>query len=608
MEPTASASDQIDDLTTLNQIVETLNRAVDVRGALDAALGRLVELMGLETGWIFVREAAVSDGGAAGGYTLAAHRSLPPGLAPDDAGVWRPGCKCQGMAAQGRLTGAYNEVRCSRLAHVRGDRRGLAVHASAPLRSGDRDLGILNVAAPDWSAFSPRALALLTNVGNQMGVALERARLFDLLKERRIDEQAALLAMTGQLLGRSDLDDLMVYLVEEVRRLLRADACALLVPGEAPDQLVFGAASGWHVDPVASRYRVIGHAGGGPGRVMRSREPLLVEDLEASAEGTCGADWMRSEGFRGHAVVPLVVDGRSIGALMIDTRRPRLLDRDEVRFLRLMANQAALAIEQARLLQEEIGRQRLEQELAVGRRIQFSMLPEGCPVAPGWQFAAAYRPARQVGGDFYDYFELPGESRRLGIVIADVADKGVPAALFMALSRSVIRATAIDGRGPAATLTQANGLILKDSQGSLFVTAFYAVLDTGTGQLTYANAGHNRTLWRQAGTGQVQELAARGIALSVLEDVDLEEREIDVAPGDVLVFYTDGVTEAMDADGQPFGVERLRQVVAAAADANPDQIVAAVEEAVRAFVGDAPQSDDIALFVVKRSTSLEKSS
>jgi len=345
---------------------------------------------------------------------------------------------------------------------------------------------------------------------------LERARLFDLLKERRIDEQAALLAMTGQLLGRSDLDDLMDYLVEEVRRLLQADACALLVSGEAPDQLVFGAASGWRVDPVANHYRVSAHAGGGPGRVMRSQQPLLVEDLVASAEGTCGADWIRSEGFRGHAVVPLVADGRSIGALMIDTRRPRLLDQDEVRFLRLMANQAALAIEQARPLQEEIRRQRLEQELAVGRQIQFSMLPEGCPVAPGWQFAAAYRPARQVGGDFYDCFDLPGDPRRLGIVIADVADKGVPATLFMALSRSVIRATAIDGRGPAATLTRANRLILTDSQASLFVTAFYVVLDIRNGRLTYANAGHNRTLWLHAGTGEVEDLYARGIALSVL--------------------------------------------------------------------------------------------
>ena len=333
---------------------------------------------------------------------------------------------------------------------------------------------------------------------------------------------------------------------------------------------------------------------------MRTGEPLLAEDLEAGDSGTCGADWLRSEGFRGHAVAPLVVDGRSIGALLIDMRQPRLLDEDEVRFLRLMASQAAIAIEQARLHQEEIERERLEQELDVGRQIQLSMLPTDCPVVPGWECAAFYRAARQVGGDFYDFFELPGEPGRLGLVIADVADKGVPAALMMALSRTVVRAAAADGRSPSAALTLANELILEDSRASLFVTAFYAALDTRGGRLAYANAGHNRPLWLRVGTGESEELAARGIALGVLEDIELEEREIDVAPGDLLVFYTDGVTEAMDDGGQQFGKERLRQVLAANADGSAQEVLAAVEDAVRAFTGNTPQSDDIALFVVRR--------
>jgi GAF domain-containing protein len=194
------ALDLSEDLTTLNQIVETLNRAVDVRGALDSALARLVALMGLETGWIFVKAPAAQDRGKDAGYVLAAHHNLPPALA--DADVWVGGCKCQRLCDQGRLTEAYNEVRCSRLGGADGDRRGLAVHASVPLRSADRVLGILNVAGPDWASFSSRALALLTNVGNQMGIALERAQLFDLLKEQRVHEQAALLDLSNQLLSR----------------------------------------------------------------------------------------------------------------------------------------------------------------------------------------------------------------------------------------------------------------------------------------------------------------------------------------------------------------------------------------------------------------------
>jgi sigma-B regulation protein RsbU (phosphoserine phosphatase) len=188
-----------------------------------------------------------------------------------------------------------------------------------------------------------------------------------------------------------------------------------------------------------------------------------------------------------------------------------------------------------------------------------------------------------------------------------VADKGVPAALMMALSRTVVRTAAADGRSPSAALTLANELILKDSRGDLFVTAFYAALDP-SGRLTYANAGHNRPLWLRSRTGQIEELAARGIALGVLEDIELEERAIRVTPGDILIFYTDGVTEAMDAAGQQFGAERLRQVLAAGPGASAPATLAAVEDGLRAFTGDTPQSDDIALFVVRRRPLLEEDS
>jgi sigma-B regulation protein RsbU (phosphoserine phosphatase) len=223
-------------------MAETLNQAVDMRSALNAALAWLVELMGLETGWIFLIDPAAQERWWGEGYILVAHHNLPPALALDDGDAWMDDCECQGLCNTRRLTGAYNEVNCSRL--VSGDRRGLAVHASAPLRSGDLTLGIPNVAGPDWPSFSPQALALLSNVGSQMGIALERARLFDLLKDRRIHEQTALLSLSNQLLSHLDLEDLMDYLVREARQLLEADACALLLPDEESGDLAF-CASHW---------------------------------------------------------------------------------------------------------------------------------------------------------------------------------------------------------------------------------------------------------------------------------------------------------------------------------------------------------------------------
>jgi len=458
-----------------------------------------------------------------------------------------------------------------------------------------------NVTGPDWSAFGPAALTILTNVGNQIGTALERARLFDLLQERRIHEQMALLDLSQQLLARRDLDDLIGYLVDEVCQMLRVDACTLVLPGTDEGVFDFWAASGWHVDPAAEQRQVPADERSGPGLVWRTQQAVLVEDLEKDDPTSWTTDWLRAEGFRGHAVVPLIAEGRSVGVLVVNSRAPRLLNEEEMRLLRLMANQAAIAIEKARLHQEELKMQRMERELEVGKQMQLSMLPDTCPVVPGWECVASYEAARVVGGDFYDFFPLANEPGQLGMLIADVAGKGVPAALLMARGCTTIRTVVLVGNDPGTALTQANKLMFRGRQSQLFLTALYAVLDTESGRLVYANAGHNPPLWLQAATGDMQTLNAPGIALGIFGDIELEEREIRVAPGDLLVFYTDGVTEARDASRDLFGEERLQAIVAANAGASAQEVLDAILDAVREFTGEAEQSDDLTLFVIRRS-------
>lgn len=596
--------DHLRDLNTLNKIITTLNQAVDVRGTLKTCLAQLVELLGLRTGWIFLRDPSAQDRWAGRGYILATHYNLPPAMFEENPEAWDGGCDCQGLCNAGKLTEGYNEVRCSRLGGVEGDRQNLAVHASVPLRSGDSILGILNVAAPNWELFTPHALALLTNLGSQIGVALERARLYDLLQERRILEQAMLLDFSNQLLTRREPGDLMNYLTEEVRRLLQVDACALLLPDEKKEYFYFQAASGWQSNPVGNQYRVPADERSGSGRVMRTQRPLLMEDLnKVKAPNRWMADWLATEGFQAAAIVPLVVDGRSIGTLVIDTRHPRRFDMEELRFMQLMANQAAIALERARLRQEEIKRHRLEEELAVGRQIQFSMLPLCCPVIPGWEFAATYEPAREVGGDFYDFFPLPGEPGRLGLLIADVAGKGVPAALFMALSRTIIRNNVLRGRQPADALIWANRFIQEDSHADMFLTVFYGELDTRDGRFTFVNAGHNRPLWWEAATSQFHELRTKGIVIGILPTIELEERQITLSPGDSIVFYTDGVTEALNSEIEEFGEKRLEATLSTVIEADPQTMVDSVLTAVKQFSGNTPLADDFTLFVVKRKTN-----
>jgi sigma-B regulation protein RsbU (phosphoserine phosphatase) len=599
---TAYTEELVNSLTTLNKIAETLNRSTDVASALNSALADLVNLMGLETGWVFLQDPAAKSQWFGRGFTLAADYNLPPAMARNKAGAWKGGCDCQALCSKGTLTGAYNEVRCSRLAATKGEERGgLVVHASAPLRSGEHVLGILNVAAPDWESFTPEALALLTNAGSLMGIALERARLYDLLREQRIDEQAALLEFSNQLLIRSQPRDLLDYMVREVRRLLHVDAVALVAPGDSGAALTFKAAAGWHNDPVALGVTILDSEFNVIGQTMRSQQRFLAEDIEAHVIPLYELEWLQGEGFRGYAVVPLLIEGHAIGALMLNTRQPHLLSDDELRFLRLMANQAAIAVDGLRLRQEEVQRQRMQEELAVGRQIQLSMLPKACPIIPGWQIVAVYQAARMVGGDFYDFFELPGPSRRVGMLVADVADKGVPAALFMALSRTVIRTTALSGRGAAAALLRANQLILNDSQSDLFLSAFYAILEPETGRLLYANAGHNRPLWYRAATDTVQELRARGIILGVFEGITIEERRIVVEPGDVLLFYTDGIPEALNAEERMMGMQRLVDVLKRNAQRSAQAISNAIVDAYNEFTGPTEQSDDVTFFVVKRT-------
>ncbi len=602
-----SQSDLILDLQTLNQISQTLNQATDVHAALNTSLAQLVDLMGMETGWVFVRDDAASDRWAGRGFRLAAYTNLPPALAITNSEAWDKGCDCQSLCRDGKLTGAYNEVRCSRLGGVGGLRNGLVVHATTPLRAGDRVLGILNVAAPAWSAFTPRSLTLLSNVGSQMGIALERARLFDALQEQRIHEQATLLDLSQQLLARRDLDDLMNYLVDEVRGLLQADACAVLLTGDEPDTLYFRAASGWSGDPVGRGHRVPADESTGSGQAMGSQGVVLIEDLALQEPPLWTPEWLAAEGFRAAAIVPLVAAGQSIGTLVIDSRQPRQFSDVEVRLLRLMANQAALAIEKARLHHEELQRQRIEEELAVGRNIQRSMLPAETPQLPGWQFATDFEAARHVGGDFYDYFPLPGEEGRWGLVMADVSDTGVPAALFMALSRTTIRNLALRGRAPVDVITWANRHIQEDSQSDMFLTVFYAELDTRDGRLTYANAGHNPPLLWRAADQRFEMLNPTCPLLGVLPELTVEVRQTWLGPGDVLVLYTDGIVEAFDDDYAEFGRVRLEQTIRTAlteqANAGAEEVRAAITTTVNDFSGTAAQTDDKTLLIIKRGDS-----
>jgi serine phosphatase RsbU (regulator of sigma subunit) len=430
----SSEEREISRLRALNQLAEQLNRSSDVQTTLTAALETLVSLMSLQTAWAFLLPTASSplvsvSVSSSDRFSLAAACGLPPGLEKNDRHRLKDVklCHCQVVMLDGNLKRAVNIVECTRLqeaARDDGDNKGLMFHASVPILASGQPLGIINVATQDWQFLTAADLQLLSAVGAQLAIALERARLYDVTHAQRL---------------------------------------------------------------------------------------------------------------------------------------------------------------------------RLERELKLAREIQDSLLPEALPPIPGFSLAADWRSALEMAGDFYDIFPLP--DGRWGIVVADVSDKGAAAAMYMAMTRSLIRASASNHSNPAGALDEVNQRLLAHSTSDMFVTVFYAVLDAETQTLTYANAGQNPPLLRRI-SGRIETLTRTGPALGVFEELTLSDASLFLAPGDALVIYTDGVTDARNPQGEEFGIIRLTEAYLNATPLDAGRLLEHLTGVLAAFTQDVSPFDDITFFIL----------
>jgi sigma-B regulation protein RsbU (phosphoserine phosphatase) len=269
-----------------------------------------------------------------------------------------------------------------------------------------------------------------------------------------------------------------------------------------------------------------------------------------------------------------------------------------IEILRGITQQAAMAIKNELLQQDAVKSERIERELQLAREIQTTFLPEKLPELPGWDISVKWQPARQVGGDFYDIIILDDE--RIGFVIADVADKGMPAALFMTLIRTLIRAAAKEKLSPAAVLKQVNELLVPDSKHGMFVTVFYGEFSLNSGKVVYANAGHNPPIVKKFKQNELIELSRTTMALGIFDNIEVEERELSLNPGDWMLLYTDGITEAFSAEEEMFGAERLFKLLSDYMFISTNELIDTINGRVEDFIRGTDLSDDMTLAVISR--------
>ena len=394
-----------------------------------------------------------------------------------------------------------------------------------------------------------------------------------------------------------DLDDLLKLIVNKLVETIGAERGTLYLVDEQRDELVSRVLM--EDESVLQEIRVkIGE--GIAGHVAATGKVLNIRDAYSDPRFMRTFDKITDFQTRTILTAPLRDPKRQIIGVvqLLNKKGESFTPRDE-RLLTAMAAQAAISIENARLYAQEIRQRLINQELETARKIQKGFLPQTVPQHASWDIATFWRPMRNVAGDFYDFYTL--SDGRLAVVIADVSGKGVPAALFMALCVTVLRFAMNLNFAPGELMDRANQAIITNQQSKMFATVFLGYLDLDSGVMQFASAGHNPPLLYRAATGRCESLQASGVAMGLFKNAHYAEGTVKLAEGDVLVLFTDGITDTINADEEEFGERRLEELVMRHASRPAQELAHLTVEAATAFAQDQGSYDDETLVVIKRA-------
>ncbi len=455
---------------------------------------------------------------------------------------------------------------------------------SAGVRPWGRPAALVELADPD-PAVIPDAGAL-GGLLNDVASSFELGLLVERLRRERLE--ARLLQEVGQELGRTlDLRELLTTILDLLRQVVPYDAAVIYLLGEDGLEVVHQSLRGY---PEGGEEMVRLKVGQGiVGSVARTGSPEIVADVRGDPRYYDARSDTVSE-----MVAPLKSGGRVLGVFNLESDRRGAYTAHDLELLETFAGQAAVALERARLLEQDAERRRLEQELRIARRIQRFFLPRIPDRLRRRGLDGRTLPNEEVSGDYYDFLER--RDGTVAVAVADVSGKGIPAALIMSSLRTAFRLGAAQRSHPSALARELNTFLQGSLRETEFVTGVFGILDPGLTRFRYTNAGHNPPLLLRAG-GEIEWLEVGGMILGAFPDRDYEESEVDLGPGDLLVLYTDGVTEATSPEGEEFGEERLQSTVRAHAGDPPRALITALISAVRVFAaGKLP--DDLTVVAV----------
>lgn len=471
---------------------------------------------------------------------------------------------------------------------------GTAAELVVPLVYQQRVIGTLNLLSDERGAFSPSDADVVTQFASHVAVALVNARLFE--RERRDAELFELLAEIGREVSSIlDLDELLERIAQLTRKVIDYRTFGILLLNEQTGELEIKLAVKYGERVTFPRVKL---GEGLVGYAALHRTPVLVPDVTKDPRYIKVVEDVRSE-----LVVPMLVKDRCIGVIDLESPEYDAFDKRHVEILTVLASQAAVAIENARLYEAVRANEiRLEKELRFAQRVQMALLPAEPPKRlRGLEVGAAFAPARELGGDFYDF--LTPETNTLIVAVGDTSGKGVPAALYGTFAGELIRSRTFRRRfmpeqsDPAAILASVNTILRERRLEEYYCTLCYALFDLKRRTLTLANSGLPYPLHVHA--GEIAPIELAGVPLGALPQTTYEQRQLALEAGDLFVFYTDGIVEAVNEAGHEFSEARLRTIVRAHQAEPAQRIVDAVFREIDQFRGEAPRADDMTLVVVK---------